>query len=229
MERSLNHTAPLPLSIILDFDGTMTVDDIGNLVVEKFATPGWEDAYQKLLAGELAVRDAWAIEASHLRRQNEQEMVAHALEAARIRPGLSDFMAFADEREIEVEIASSGFSFYVDAILERARLSSTPRSRPVVRWADDGSGRLSFEEGARDCASTALCKCARIWAHRRRGRQVVFVGDGMSDICAAGQADVLLARSKLAEIARARAIPFTPFEDFNDVRETIARLMDQQT
>jgi 2-hydroxy-3-keto-5-methylthiopentenyl-1-phosphate phosphatase len=53
----------------------------------------------------------------------------------------------------------------------------------------------------------------------------VFVGDGLSDVCAASQADVLLARGKLAELAPHLGLEFRPFDDFFDVRREVQRLL----
>ena len=223
----MNPAKGQPLSVVLDFDGTITVDDIGDKVIEKFASDGWQDAYRRLLVGELAVGEAWAIEANHLNRADERAMVDFAITQARTRPGLAAFLEFAARRGVAVEVASSGFHFYVDAIMRREGMDGTARARPTVRWDQSGRGVLAFGDGLRDCASTALCKCDRIWSHRRNGRRVVFVGDGFSDVCAATQADVLLARGKLAELAPRLGLEFRPFDDFFDVKREVQRLLSE--
>ena len=51
-----------PLAVLVDFDGTITTRDIGDLVVEKFADPGWESLMDLYRAGEINVREIWARE-----------------------------------------------------------------------------------------------------------------------------------------------------------------------
>ena len=53
---------PLPLAILVDFDGTITTRDIGDQIVINFAEPGWEKAMDRFRVGELNVRELWAIE-----------------------------------------------------------------------------------------------------------------------------------------------------------------------
>jgi 2-hydroxy-3-keto-5-methylthiopentenyl-1-phosphate phosphatase len=55
------------------------------------------------------------------------------------------------------------------------------------------------------------------------GRPLAYVGDGHSDLCAAEIADVRFARHSLARHLAAKGLPFTPFEDFHDVREGLVR------
>src|SRR5438128_68142 len=49
------------------------------------------------------------------------------------------------------------------------------------------------------------------------GCEVVLVGDGLSDRCAAAAADQVLACGELLEWCRAQSIAATAFEDFADV------------
>ncbi len=54
---------------------------------------------------------------------------------------------------------------------------------------------------------------------------VAYVGDGVSDRCVCGAADVVFARAELADWLRQGDRPFTPFEDFGDVRDRLERMM----
>ncbi len=50
---------------------------------------------------------------------------------------------------------------------------------------------------------------------------MVYVGDGISDRCVAGMADLVFARADLARFLTADGVAFVPFEDFVDVRERL--------
>lgn len=63
---------------------------------------------------------------------------------------------------------------------------------------------------------------------------IVFIGDGVSDLPAAREADVLFARRglRLEEYCVEHSIPFTPFDTFADIQREvikIARIDDEQT
>jgi 2-hydroxy-3-keto-5-methylthiopentenyl-1-phosphate phosphatase len=49
------------------------------------------------------------------------------------------------------------------------------------------------------------------------GSEVVYVGDGYSDRCAAEDADRVFARRGLAAYLEERGVPFEPFEDFFEI------------
>jgi len=44
-----------PLVVLVDFDGTITNQDVGDQVVIKFSEPGWKEAlYKQLFCGKIA-------------------------------------------------------------------------------------------------------------------------------------------------------------------------------
>lgn len=63
----------------------------------------------------------------------------------------------------------------------------------------------------------AFCKSARLAEARKSGKQVVYIGDGLTDLCAAKHADVLFAKSTLARYCEENGIRFTRFDSFRDI------------
>lgn len=206
-----------PLAVLVDFDGTITTRDIGDLVVEEFADTGWESLMDQYRAGEINVREMWNREMNLLREDREAEAVARSLDVAEIREGFGDLVDYCNSNDIPIEVASSGLNFYVDAILEANGFGDLPKARPVVAYDADGRGFMVMDDGIEDCGMTAMCKCARIWRLRRLGHRVMFVGDGVSDNCAVTQADIVLATGSLRKSCEAKGIEHTPFETFHDV------------
>jgi 2-hydroxy-3-keto-5-methylthiopentenyl-1-phosphate phosphatase len=60
---------------------------------------------------------------------------------------------------------------------------------------------------------------------------IVFVGDGVSDLAAAREADVLFARRglRLEEYCRTCKIPHTSFDTFKDIQREIVKIMKEDT
>lgn len=216
-----------PPGIVLDFDGTITERDIGDKIVQRFAEPGWEEGVEYLRRGEWSVGKFQRWEAKRLPADRVAEMVAYALEIARIRPGLRDLLDFADRSGIYVEVASAGFDFYVRAILKRYRFDRLPVTVPSVVFPDSADGRrkprLELPPGVAACEMVGLCKCDRVWRLQREGRRAFFVGDGMSDYCVAEQADLVFARGSLLRYCRERSIRHAPYEDFTQVLAEVRR------
>ena len=212
-----------PLAVLVDFDGTITTRDIGDLVVEEFAEPGWESLMDLYRAGEINVREIWVREMKLLREDREAAAVKRCLEVAEIREGFGDLVDYCDSNGIPIEVASSGLDFYIDAILAANGFGDLPRVRPVTRYDADGRGFMVMDDGVEDCGMTAMCKCSRIWRFRRKGYRVMFIGDGVSDACAVTQADLVLGTGRLRKTCTDKGIEHTPFESFYDVLEVVRR------
>jgi hypothetical protein len=58
---------------------------------------------------------------------------------------------------------------------------------------------------------------------------IVFIGDGVSDLPAARQADVLFARRglRLEEYCQENNIPYIPFDTFADIQKKLKEIMDE--
>lgn len=209
------------LAVLVDFDGTITIRDVGDQVVMNFAEPGWDRALDRYRAGEMNVRELWSYEIGLLRREREAEAVAHSIGIAEIREGFGEFVEYCRSRGVPVEVASSGMHFYVDAILEANSFGDLPRARPTVEYDEHGFGVMVMPDGLRDCGMTAMCKCDRVWRLRRKGFRVMFVGDGVSDECVVSQADIVLATGRLREVCDSKGIEHQPFETFHDVLDVV--------
>jgi 2-hydroxy-3-keto-5-methylthiopentenyl-1-phosphate phosphatase len=215
------HYKNKPLAVLVDFDGTITVRDVGDEVIEKFAEPGWNEALDRYRAGKLNVRELWAYDIGLLRKDREKAAVEHSVNFAQIRDGFSELVQYCKSRDIPIKVVSSGMHFYVDAILAAHGFGDLPRARPFVEYDGEGHGVMTMPEGLQDCGMTALCKCDRVWSWRRKGYRVMFVGDGVSDQCAVGQADVVLATGRLRGVCESKGIEHTPFESFGEVLAAI--------
>ncbi len=212
------------IALVLDFDGTVTLANVGEIVINEFGRDGWQKASEAYHRGEISLRELWALELAHLRSGDHEAMRSRAMEVGEIRPGLVELVEFCGRNDISLEIASSGVRFYIEAILDKAGVAGLEVAVPDADYDDRGHGVMTFRHGLTDCGMTAMCKCERVWRQRRLGKTVVFVGDGATDFCVALQADHVLARDVLAGYCTQEGKNFTPFEDFFDVREFLARL-----
>ena len=215
---------PPDIAVLIDFDGTITERDIGDLVIEGFASDGWQEASAAYDRREISLRELWAAEVNHLRQADHEKIRVMAADVAVVRLGLSEFIDYCRENSIYAEVASSGIRFYIDAVLEKAEVKGLEVAAPDIKYDEEGRGLVTFRPDIADCGMTAMCKCERIWRQRRLGRQVLFVGDGASDQCAALQADFVMARDSLVRYCHQEGVEFTPFEDFVDVKAFVERL-----
>ena len=123
-------------------------------------------------------------------------------------------------------VLSSGFRTVIDPLLAHwgfagldvegndARFTAAGRTAPVVR-----PGR-ALRASAGAPASAMTCGA------RAGSRRVVYIGDGISDRCVARIADVVFARAGPRATLAEQGVPFLPFEDFDEVRESASRHLD---
>jgi 2-hydroxy-3-keto-5-methylthiopentenyl-1-phosphate phosphatase len=208
------------MPVVSDFDHTLTTIDVGDALCDRFAPPEWHDIDDRWQRGEVSLpaaqREMWS-----LLRATPAAVRDFVAAAARLRPGVPEFLDACRARGVPVYVGSGGFDFYVEPLLApyRAALAGVSCSRGTF---DGDRIALEFATGL-ECPTCAVCKgrlCDRVRA-AHPGERLVFLGDGASDRCAIGHADLVLAvRGSLlaARCAQDGRQPFAVFDDFYDVR-----------
>ncbi len=154
-------------------------------------------------------------------------MVRFALDIVKLREGALELVKYCDKSSIPLEIVSSGLDYYIQPILNHHGLGSLPVL--CMKHADfSGGGRIvpTYAKGMVVCDITGACKCSRVWHYQALGHEVVYVGDGSSDRCPAGQANVLFARDKLALYCEEKGILYRQFETFLDVLAVLEQMTE---
>ena len=77
-----------------------------------------------------------------------------------------------------------------------------------------------YSDGA--CSDCGNCKRKHLRDLRRLYERVIYIGDGFSDRCASQEADILFAKSHLAEMCEADGRDYVSFEGFADILARIA-------
>ena len=220
-------TAGAPVSILVDYDGTVACRDVGTLLLERHVADQelvrtMDRAYADGLLGS---RDLTCWDMEVLPR-NAGLLRA---EAAAI-PQDETFPAFVRSARAAgavVEIVSDGLGFYVSSNL--ARLDPALAELPVATNANqvDGPDGVSFPYGHPACFVCGTCKRERVRLHGAGGRAVVFVGDGTSDRYAAHHADVVFAKDALLAWGRATGRHFLAWSRFSEIEAwLVAALRD---
>jgi 2-hydroxy-3-keto-5-methylthiopentenyl-1-phosphate phosphatase len=201
--------------IVSDFDNTLTTVDVGDALCDRFAPPEWHAVDDRWQRGEVSLpaaqREVWA-----LVRATPAAVHAFLAAAARLREGVPELLAACRARGVPVYVGSGGFDFYVEPLLapHRAALAGVCCSHGVLRG---DRVTLEFATGL-ECPACAVCKgrlCDRARA-THPGARVVFLGDGASDRCAIGRADLILAVRGSQLAARCAADGRQPYAEFDD-------------
>lgn len=209
-----------------DFDGTISVGDVTDRLLERFARPGWRELEQAWLRGEIGSRECMRGQVALL------EMSAAELEAeiasVRIDPHFADFVAAAARRGIAVQVVSDGLDRVIRAVLARHGLDRLPVTANWLVQAAPRRWRMESPWASALCESgSGNCKCERMRGARASHARIVYVGDGSSDFCVSGKADFVLARDRLIDHCVARGIAHAPFSDFSQATASLLALMDR--
>jgi 2-hydroxy-3-keto-5-methylthiopentenyl-1-phosphate phosphatase len=215
-----------PVSVLVDYDGTVSRQDIGDVLLERHArvdratVVAMDAAYD---AGHAGSRELMQWDMDVLPRDGELlRRVAATIPQDETFPA---FVAAVREAGAAIEIVSDGLGFYVATNL--VRLDPALVDVPVATNDNDvdRSGRLSFPFGHPTCFVCGTCKRERIRAHGAGGRVVVFVGDGQSDRYAAHHADLVFAKDALLAWGRATGREFMAWERFAEIEAWFRRAL----
>ena len=205
--------------VFVDFDGTISVGDTTDLILERFADPSWRTIEADWVAGRIGSRECLARQID-LIRATPQALDTFARNSA-IDPHFTAFAALCARHGVPVSVVSDGLDRIATAMLARAGLE-LPIVANHLEWLGADRWRLGFPHAREDCRSTAgHCKCATLTPEP--GGLRVLVGDGRSDFCAATVADLVIAKGALAMYCGNNRIPFEPFTDFAGASAVLAR------
>jgi 2-hydroxy-3-keto-5-methylthiopentenyl-1-phosphate phosphatase len=215
-----------PYAVVCDFDGTITTFDLGDRLGRRFSPPErWAEVEARYRAGGQTLREILRSMFAPI-RATEAELAAAALELGEIRDGFAELVADCVGHALPFVLASGGIDLYIDPVLRSvlppAHDAHVERrcNRATVRA--DGLD-VVFPLDGQGCGTCGSCKRVVVEELRARGvRTVIAVGDGVSDRCLVGSADVLFARGHLLDYARRHGADALPWEDFHDVRRWIA-------
>lgn len=214
------------LHAFVDFDGTVTVDDVGYNFFKRFARERAEDVVMRYRRGEVSAVECLQTECD---LYNDYPAPAREVRdfigSQKLTEGFLQFEAYCRENSINLTVLSAGFDFYIKPILKKHRLEhleiySTPT---FIK-----NGRIYPEFIYYDkniCPICANCKGARVEQLTAPDERSVFIGDGHSDSHGAEKADLVFAKNYLAEYLKNQNASFDPFENFHDIIAGLRKLI----
>lgn len=209
--------------VFIDFDGTVCPVDISYRFFHQFADEDARRAVEEWKQGKISSSEC-------LKRELEaysgsiDALVAFA-SSQPIDPGFKDLVLFCDRLWIPVAIISDGLDVYIDAFLNAHEVWPKVYSNKLV--IKDGKRIVEFPYFNPDCGKCGNCKSGHVIAEKARGKTVIYIGDGLSDRCAASNSDIVFAKGDLKRYCIQNGIRFCEFEDLYDVQAKIAELLDQ--
>jgi 2-hydroxy-3-keto-5-methylthiopentenyl-1-phosphate phosphatase len=197
-----------------DFDGTITEEDVSFMLLDAFAQGDWRKLFQQYRDNKISVGE-FNTRAFTMVKAGRKELLEVARSKVKLRAGLHELVAYCRSRGFRLMIVSNGLDFYIKSILKDVGLDNIKVYAAKTRFHH---GRLKVQYIAPD--GTPLMsdfKEAYIRAFLKQGYQVIYVGNGPSDIAPAVLAHHIFARDGLLEGCREMNLKCTPFDDLNDI------------
>jgi 2-hydroxy-3-keto-5-methylthiopentenyl-1-phosphate phosphatase len=211
--------------VFVDFDGTIASLDTTDALLARFADPAWEDIEAEWKAGRIGSRECMVRQVDLVRASPEAlDAFVGSLD---IDPGFAAFAAYCAGQGFGISVVSDGLDRTVGAVLKRHGLS-IPYFANRLEWQGGDRWRLSFPHARSDCrALSGNCKCQ--FAASRAGQVRVVAGDGQSDFCVAGEADLVLAKSKLIDHCQRSNLPYFGFSMFNEATHLLSAWFEDRS
>jgi 2,3-diketo-5-methylthio-1-phosphopentane phosphatase len=199
-------------TFFVDFDGTITKVDTCNAMAEAFATPGWEVLNElwekKQLSTEACANATFKLFHADL------DDLRRLLDRVEIDDCFPAFLETCRERGDRVIVLSDGYDFNIRTIFQKHGIDLPFYAN---RMGYDGGFKIECPHLNPDCGDCGTCKTRLMEELREPGGQTVYIGDGHSDTCPAGHADLVFAKGALYRYCRERGIEAQYFDSFCDI------------
>ena len=204
----------MAMIIQCDFDGTITVEDIGFYLLDTFAGPEWRKWLELYRSDKITVGQFNASAFSTL-KTGKEELTAATLSRARLRDGFPELADYCRRKDIRLVVVSNGLDFYIASILAEAGLSDIQAHAATTNF-HPGGVKVQYI-GPDGAPLDTDFKAAYTRLFLEQGYQVAYVGNGPSDASPASLSQHIFARDGLLEYCQEKNLPCRPFDDFHDV------------
>jgi 2,3-diketo-5-methylthio-1-phosphopentane phosphatase/HAD superfamily hydrolase (TIGR01509 family) len=209
-------TNPLRTLVICDFDGTVSKKDVGYNLLSHFSGGRWDEIDQDFVAGRIGSREAYQRMITRL-QGIEADYQRVARELGEMDPDFAAFVQFCQERGMAVKIASDGFGLYIRLFLEELGIRGVEYFANEICFGPGGKMTADFPFASADCPDCGCCKQELVRGYRDRFDRIVYIGDGISDRCAALEADLVFAKRSLYHHCLAQGLRAFSFRGFSDI------------
>ncbi len=209
-------------AFLTDFDDTAAVQNVAELLLNRFGDPAWTEVRQQFRSGLINLKEYQEVTFRNI-RADRPAMQHFVKEHAILRPYFSELHRFCRNNVIPLAVVSQGLDFYISALLERDGFGDLPI------YAVDTSfekGRIAYHYNhaypGKEIQGNS--KALIVEQYQRWGYFVVFAGDGASDQEASRQADMVFAHRTLARYCEKEGIAYSPFQDFKSILLAVREL-----
>ena len=197
-----------------DFDGTVTQDDISFILLDAFAKGDWRMINKQHSEGKITVGE-FNERAFGLVRASKKAMLDYLKDKVKIRPGFQKLVELCQQKGIRLVIVSNGLEFYIKRILEDMGLYNLEYHAAETRFhANKLKVRYIGPDGS---VVDSGYKEKYVNKYLNEGYNVVYIGNGSSDLSPARGAHQIFATESLLEHCQRSGLTCIPFTSFLEI------------
>ncbi len=197
--------------VFVDFDGTIVPCDATDMILEAFAPEGWHEIEAEWQAGRIGSRECMTRQIALLRATPEQML--EKISEITVDPGFATFVEDCERNGIGMTVVSDGMDFVIERVLRNAGHPQIKFYANRLEYIGADRWKIGFPHARSECQVLAgNCKCSFTEPHGKSIR--VVVGDGRSDFCVSGRADLVFAKGTLLALCEEEGLPHYPYADF---------------
>lgn len=223
-----------PLAVFSDFDGTIFLQDTGHVLFDNFGCgPEGRRKLDESIGETKTFREA-SEELWGSLNVTLPKAIAKLKETLVIDPDFYTFFSYLQQHNIPFTVISAGVEPLLRAALDE--FLGKERSSQIEVISNNGTvtedGKWSIQWRHDSPLGHDKAQSVKEWrvANSKEGQpppKIVFIGDGVSDLAAASQADILFARRglKLENYCIEHMIPYIPYDRFKDIIHDVRHLV----
>lgn len=201
--------------VFFDFDNTITPFDILDDIIERFSiNKDWIAIEQDWKLGKIGSKECIKGQLRSVRISKKG--LLRYLSKVKINPYFNKLLFLLKKAGVRFLILSDNFHFIINYILKNNGIRGITVCANILKFNNDRINPV-FNRQNRHCGHCGHCKTKNLLNKDFRDKIIIYIGDGLSDVCPAQKADIVFAKSSLLKHFRRGKIPCIPFKGMNKI------------
>ncbi|MGN9165917.1 MtnX-like HAD-IB family phosphatase [Tissierellaceae bacterium HCP3S3_D8] len=211
------------IAILIDFDGTITIEDTNDKLVEDYWNSDIEEFFMKNNERDMKYVEFMDGLFSNI-KITEEEYLDFILSEIDMTRGFLEFYKKVREYNIPIAIISGGFDNGILPFLKKHGIEDVQIYANHLNFNGDNLTIDYFHDRNPECCHIGLCgncKITHVKEFKERYKKVLFIGDGITDEPIANRADIVFAKEGLLKYCKEHDLDCISWEDFFDVERIL--------
>ena len=210
----MHSTKAVKTLVQCDFDGTITQEDMGYMLLDTFASREWRQLLAAYGEHQISV-DYFNTKAFAMIKADKQTLLKFVKSKVKIRAGFRQLLACCRRKGFQFVIVSNGLDFYIGAILGEIGVDNIELFAAQTQFGTKGIETQYIGPDGNQLQDGF--KEAYIRLFLSKGYRLVYIGNGASDIPSARLAHHVFATGELLTYCQETNLNCTPFVDLKDI------------